>query len=162
MAVPAAGRQFVKHLADASTTTLEGGGSGVVASFSFTPDVSTRYYVEGVMLLRSSAAGTGPRVGIQWPTVGIVDEICHLYGSGLLNGPTVHHCEGVLDVVNRTCLLTAVSSTAFSYPVILRAEFETGPVITGDFQILLFSETGSSVTLKAGSFLAVYSGHVNQ
>jgi hypothetical protein len=163
LTTPSAGRQFIKLAGDFSNTTTEGGAGGDVTDFGFIPEPSTRYYVEGVFLVRSALTTVGPRPGIKWTAADILDEVAYLFGSPGDISSTVHHMEGALSATNQVLQLTSVVATAFSYPVMLRAWFETGPVVVGSFQIILFSETGgTSVTLKAGSFLAVYSGHVNQ
>lgn len=168
MAVPDPGRQFVQLGSDYSTVAVEGVGVGTVPGLAFTPAPNTRYYVEGVMIARvddtiTAASFVAPRVGLEWPSVGILDSVCLLTGSSLYIGPTTNHAEGELLTVNRTVTWGGVSSPGYSYPVLFRASFVTDVAVTGDFQVLLFSETGTkTVRLKAGSFLAIYSNFLNQ
>lgn len=166
---PDPGRYFVSLATDFSSGLTEAASGGEVTDFGFTPEPDTRYYIEGVLAVQITDPnpGTnsliGPRPGIQWPTGGVLDSACYWYGSGLYIGPTTHHCEGQLLTTNRTLQLTGISNVDYSYPVILRAWLETGPVVVGGFQIILFTENATEdAILKAGSFLAIYSGHDNQ
>lgn len=173
--IPATGVQWVVLEADHTSSDEQGVGSGIVPDFAFTPEPDTRYYVEGVCMLTATEPnpGTtndaGPRIAISWPAASVVDQVCILYGSGLYLGPCIEHCEGELLTTDRTLNFTGISSpSGYSYPAIIRAWFETGPVVSNDFQILLFTEDNSgapadgAAVIYAGSFLRIYSGHTNQ
>jgi hypothetical protein len=165
METPDLGRWFNVLETTHSTTVTEGSGDGSVPDFGFTPAPNTRYYVEGVCMLRSTSSlnGRAARIGLAWPTSGVTEQVLQLFGTGLYIGPCFNHCEGELLTVNRTLLFTGMSVTTYSYPAMFRAWFETGPVVVGDFQVLLHaSNVASSVSVRAGSFLAVYSGFTNQ
>ena len=170
------GRQFVVLSADFTTTgtnpgwSQHGGSTSDLAEqvtgFAFTPEASTRYYMEGVFICRSSTAlTTAGRPGLSMPT-GLDARSCYtLFGEGAINdnAATWFHWYNMLVETQRGGVIQYQHTNSDSYPVFLRGWFQTGASPVGDVQVVYGPETlGVSVTLKAGSFIAYYQGYTGQ
>lgn len=121
-----------------------------VTGLAFTPTASKRYLVEGVLLMRTATATTGPRPGIAWPT-GLDDGASYIFAPSS-NTASVQRWQGAKTTQNAAS--TGLPTTVDSYLADVRAYFITGASPSGAFQITLASETAAvNVTIKAGSFI---------
>jgi len=120
-----------------------------VTGMNFTPAASTRYEIEGRLLLRTATATVVPRPGVAWPT-GMTDGVVNfrradtaatqLFQSGNIAAAVLMQVGGL-------------PNTTQSWPAILAGMLIAGSSPSGTFRLQLASETsGTSVTIKAGSF----------
>lgn len=128
-----------------STTTYN-----AVTGLAFTPAANTDYEINGILLLRSAATTTGPRPGVTWPTN--VDDAALEISSPSSGTAMIYAYGNALAAVNAAS--TGILATTGSYPGLVTGVLRAGASVSGDFQITLASEVGSSqVTMKAGSFI---------
>jgi hypothetical protein len=133
-----------------SDFTISTTANNNVTGLAFTPAASKRYLVEGVLLMRTATATTGPRPGIAWPT-GIDDGASYIFAPSS-NTASVQRWQGAKTTQNAAS--TGLPTTVDSYLGEIRAYFITGASPSGNFQITLASETAAvNVTIRAGSFI---------
>lgn len=129
--------------------------SAIVASditgLAFTPLASKNYEFEAVLMLRTAATATVPRIGLAWPT-GLSDGVAQIrFGTGATTVP--NHASGNPLLA----LLTGVGSlgsTTGSWPGFVSGMIMAGATPTGSLSVQLASETsGILVTCRLGSFL---------
>lgn len=121
-----------------------------VTGINFTPIANTRYMFECMLMTRTATATVGPRPGISWPT-GMTDGVVNIQTTSsatavvMANGNT---SAAVLGPVG------GLPNNTQSYPAFLFGMVVAGASPSGNVQLQLASETnGTSVTIKAGSFL---------
>jgi len=133
--------------ADFDTTTT---GTGTSTGLAFTPAISSNYEFEAILILRTSATGTGARPGVAWPTL-LVDGVARAAIVGSTADTEIFKYGNMAAAFVADAL--ALSSSSQSYMGRVSGTIITGATTTGDLAIRLASETGNSVTAKAGSFL---------
>lgn len=130
-----------------STTTVVANVPGM----SFVPEANAQYEIQGMLMMRTDTATTGPRPGFGWPTgttdgVGRIDYASSSSGNtpGMGNPGSAVQSAG-----------TGATTTTGSWPALLWATFTTGPTPGSSFRLQLAAEleaTGT-VTMRAGSFI---------
>jgi hypothetical protein len=118
---------------------------------AFTPLANKSYEFFARLLLRTAVAGTGPRPGVAWPTAqdGVVDirmptnmATAEIIQFGNIAAPVLLPSSGLLNATQ-------------SWIALIVGVVVAGPTPSGTLRIQLASETaGTSVTIKAGSFLS--------
>jgi hypothetical protein len=121
-----------------------------VTGLAFTPVANTNYQFEGIFMLRTATATTGPRPGLAWPT-GMTDGVARFFtpSSATANLQTNGN-------VNATILVAVggLPNNTQSYMGTLDGIAQAGATPSGNIQVNLASETGgTNVTMKAGSFI---------
>jgi hypothetical protein len=146
---------YVKVTADFSVTAatfadiLQTAGG---AALGFTPAANTDYEVEGILSLQTATATIGPRHGLTWGTG-------YLYGSAELRRSTTATAEllafATIDTVAGTCQLATggVLTAAKSWNGKISAMFRSGTTPTAFKAQIASATAGTSVTVKAGSFI---------
>jgi len=137
-----------KLSSDFSTTS----GTPVdVTGLNFTPAANKIYAIEGTLLLRTSNASYGVRIGSVQPS-GLEDGVI-AYGVATAAGSTSLFNVGAI-ASEWVHLLTALADAVNSWPAWLKAVLVVGATPAGDFQIRVRSETnGIEVFVKKGSYL---------
>jgi hypothetical protein len=139
---------YVRLTADFSTTSTT---SVAVTGLGFAPAANKRYEFEGRLRLQSTAATTGAQPGINWPTAGVTA------GAGEARATISATTEALSFGPSGTALKaasTAVPTVNVTCPGYVAGEFECGASApTGLLQVTLASETGTSVSMKAGSWI---------
>lgn len=135
-------------LGDDFATT--GTANAVVAGLTFIPAASKRYLVQAYLLLRTATATVGPRPGFSWPS-GTTDGGAYLQAP---NSATAFAFRSWGAINTQNAASTGVPATTSSNLATGEAYFLTSAAPSGAFGVTLASETsGTSVTIKAGSFL---------
>lgn len=125
-------------------------GNTNVTGFAFRPAANGLYVVEGLFLMRTATATTGPRPGIAWPT-GCTDGAAQITAP---NSATAFASRIVGPLTTQNAASTGLPDTTSSWAGTLWATFKAGPSVAGDFQITLASETSAvAVTMKANSWI---------
>lgn len=122
-----------------------------VTGLTFTPVANKVYDFKARLMVRTTNAGTGPRVGIAWPTVadGTADirmptnmANAELILFGNVAAPMLIPSSGLLNATQ-------------SWQVEIEGILVAGPTPSGTLRIQLASESaGVSVSIRAGSFLS--------
>lgn len=122
------------------------------AALGFTPVANTTYEVEGLLQVQTATATVGPRPGLTWGTG-------YQFGAARITVPSSAAAEAVVHAPIGTIAGTAqtpvggLPTTAQSYLTTIMATFLSGTTPT-PFKVQLASETaGTTVTIKAGSFI---------
>lgn len=141
------GWTYVRLASDFATT---GTANVAVTGLAFTPAANRTYTVEGHLLLRSAAATTGARPGVQWPN-GMTDNAARVASP---NSATALAFGSSAGSATFNAKATGIANTTSSMLGTLEATFVTGASPTGAFQVTLASEVaGSGVTMRAGSWI---------
>jgi hypothetical protein len=107
-----------------------------VSVFSFAPSASTKYIVEGQLIVETSSSSNGPCPGISWPS-GLSS------GVAKLTAPKGATSEAVF-LGNSSASGRAVgtgASASTPYPASVNSTFTTGGSPSGNFVINISSET---------------------
>jgi hypothetical protein len=122
------------------------------AALGFTPAANTTYEVDGMLLIQTATTTVGPRPGVAWGTG-------YSYGGVEVRIPTSASTEAYTTGSMGTIAGTVQSpvgglpTAAAAYLASIYACFVSGTTPTA-FKVQLASETaGTSVTVKAGSFI---------
>lgn len=149
------GWTYIKVTAD-FTTTLATFSDVLVAAagaaLGFTPAPNTQYEVEGSLNVQTATATVGPRHGLTWGT-GYANGATELRRS--TTATTELLAFATVDTIAGTCQLATggVLTAAKSWLAKIEANFLSGTTPT-PFKVQLASSTaGTTVTVKAGSFL---------
>jgi hypothetical protein len=141
-------QDFTTTLATFSDVLIVAAG----AALGFTPAANTTYEVEGLLQVQTATATVGPRPGLTWGTG-------YQFGAVRITVPTALTTEAVqhntITTVAGTCQtpVGGLPTTAQSYLTTIMATFLSGTTPT-PFKVQLASETaGTTVTVKAGSFI---------
>jgi hypothetical protein len=139
---------ILKLAADFSTTSAT---AVDVTGLGFTPSANTSYMIEGILFLRTATATVNPRAGFAWPSAGMTDGVMSI--DEAQTATTQLMARGN----SGAALLMAVGglpNTTQSWPAFLYGAAVVGAGPSGTLRVQLASETaGTSVTIKAGSFL---------
>lgn len=138
---------YVKLASDFSTTSAT---AVDVTGMAFTPAANTSYEFKAVLLTRTATTTVGPRPGIAWPG-GMTDGVAHIRQESSATA-----FVSALGNINAAVLtpVGGVPTTTQSYPAIIEGLVIAGASPTSTLRVQLASETaGTSVTIKAGSFL---------
>ena len=128
-----------------STTTMAD-----VTGLAFTPDPDAQYIVEGLFMLQSAAATTGPQTGFVWPTN--VGNGVYYTQQASAAGSTVPRYGNTS--ANFTSGVADIADATGSWPQFINLTFLTTSTTTGDFKVTLRSEVAASnVTMKTGSYI---------
>lgn len=121
-----------------------------VTGLAFTPSANTKYEIEAILFMRTTLAAAGPRPGFSIPT-GMTDNMWTLRIPTSTTAETMRNEGGtVANVAASTGLPVADTS----YLAEGRAFFRTGATPSGDFKIILLSESaGTSVSVETGSLI---------
>lgn len=137
---------YAKLSQDFSTTSA----TAVDTGLAFTPSANTSYEFKAILFTRTATTTVGPRPGIAWPT-GLTDGVAHIRQESSATA-----FVSALGNINAALLapVGGVPTTTQSYPAIIDGVIIAGASPAGTLKIQLASETaGTSVTLKAGSFI---------
>lgn len=107
-----------------------------VSVFSFTPSASTKYIVEGQLIVETSSSSNGPCPGVSWPS-GLSSGVVRI------SAPTSGSSEA-LFLGNSSASGRAVGSGASAstpYPASVNATFTVGGSPSGTFVVNISSES---------------------
>jgi hypothetical protein len=139
---------YIKLGTDATTTSAT---AVSVSGLAFTPAASRNYEFKALLLLRTATATVGPRPGITWPT-GMTDGVVTARASNSATAEAQAHGNKNAAVVAAS---TGIANNTQSYPGRIDGYLIAGASPSGNLQVTIQSETGgTTVTVKAGSFLA--------
>jgi hypothetical protein len=134
---------------DFSTISVPAGAVDVTG-LAFTPSANTKYEFEAILMIRTAAVATNPRVGLAWAT-GMTDGVAWIYESQTATTQLM-----AFGNINDELLIAGGSlpNATQSWPVDVKGMVVAGAAPSGNVRIQLASETsGASVTMKAGSFI---------
>lgn len=138
------------YLKLSSDFTTSSGTAVNVPGMSFVPAANTNYIIEGQLLMRTSAAATGPRPGIAWPT-GLTNAVAEIAASSSATAQIMTFGNSSASVTSTN---GALANTTASWPSRLLATMIVAAGPSGNFSLLLATEIGgNNVTLKAGSWM---------
>ena len=101
-------------------------------------------------MLRTATATVNPRAGWAWPT-GMTDGVCWINQAQSATAQIM--AFGNINAA-LLCAVGGLPNTTQSWPAILGGIAVAGATPSGTLRVQLASETnGTSVTIKAGSFL---------
>lgn len=121
-----------------------------VPGLAFTPAINKTYLIFGYFLLRTATATTGARPGVSWPA-NLTDSTMRMEAANSLTVSALR-TWGARSTQNAAS--TGLATTADSHWGSLDGIMITSGTTSGNFQIILASETaGTNVTMKAGSIL---------
>ena len=143
------GTGTLPHYAKLSSTFSTTSTTAVNVGLSFTPEANKTYAVEGQFLMRTSATGNGSRSGVAWPT-GLTDGVVSILQNFSANQVDLAYGNINAAVANFN---GGLPTTTQSYVSDLKATVVAGASPSGNFEITLQSEGGSSVSMQAGSWL---------
>lgn len=139
---------YIKLGSDFTTTS----SSAVsVTGLLFAPAASRNYEFKARLLLRTATTTVGARPGISWPT-GMTDGVVSVVAPNSATAEAIGHGNVNASVSADS---TGLPSTTQSFPGWIDGYVIAGGSPSGNVQVTLTSETGgTTVTVKAGSFLA--------
>ena len=138
---------YVKLAADFPTTSAT---AVDVTGMAFTPLANTNYEFSGILLVRTAANTTNPRVGWAWPT-GMTDGVIAIHVGQSVGTHVVGHGN-----INAAALspVGGLPNSTQSWPVTIHGMAIAGAGPSGIMRLQFASETnGTNVTMKAGSFI---------
>lgn len=118
-----------------------------VTGLAFTPAASSRYEIHCNLGVTTTSATVGPQLGLAWPTSGGTS-----FGR-MVQATTATNMVNAMFGGTATAhtAVTGLPDTTTTWPAFVDAVIETGGSPSGSFQVTLASETGTSVSIKAGS-----------
>lgn len=137
---------YIRLSADFSTTSTT---AVDITGLAFTPAANTNYEFEATLLCRSTAITDGVQPGLAWPTGG-TDGVVTIRVPTSFNASREDHGNIAAALLSGA---SSFPSTTNSYGATVRGMFIAGATPSGTIKLQLASEAGSSVTVKAGSFL---------
>ena len=149
-AVPSGGSDpwtYVVLSGDFSTTS---GTAVAVTGMEFTPAANTKYEFEAMLMTRTATTTVGPRPGLGWPT-GMTDGVARIKQTSSATAELT--TNGNINAA-LLCAVGGLPTNTQSYPANIKGMVVAGASPSGTVKVNLASETaGTSVTIKAGSFL---------
>lgn len=122
------------------------------AALGFTPAANTFYEIEGLLLVQTATTTVGPRPGLTWGT-GLVNGAVRITVPSSASAEAVVHAPISNVAGTAQCPVGGLPTTAASYLSTIMGTFLSGTTPT-PIKVQLASETsGTTVTIKAGSFL---------
>lgn len=138
---------YVKLASDFVTSS----GTAVnVTGLEFTPAANKSYVFEAQLLTRTAATSTGVRPGIAWPAGTITDAVVEVRQSTSATAQVLAFGNGGAVVQAQG---TGLPNTTQSWPAKIAGTMITGASPSGNLRVIVASETGANVTIKAGSWL---------
>lgn len=138
---------YIELGADFSTTSAT---AVDITGLAFTPAANTAYEFEAVLLCRTSSGPEAPRPGLAWPTGG-TDGAARISIPGSVNGMAFTSGNIAASILSAA---TSIADGTNSNLAKVEGMFIAGATPSGTVKLQLASEAaGSSVTVKAGSFL---------
>lgn len=128
--------------------------TAVDVGLSFVPTANTHYVFDGMFEIRTTNAAVSPRVGLAWAT-GLAAGVATIRQTGTLTAEVVAN-----GAITGAILIAAgtVPLANTSYPAFITGFLLAGGSPGGALSVQLASSlAGTSVTLKAGSFLRYWS-----
>lgn len=125
-----------------------------VTGLSFAPTANKHYVFDGMFEIRTTNAAVSPRIGLAWAT-GLVAGVATIRQTGTLTAEVVAN-----GAITGAILIAAgtVPLANTSYPAFITGFLLAGGSPGGALSVQLASSlAGTSVTLKAGSFLRYWS-----
>lgn len=121
-----------------------------VTGLSFTPLANKTYEIEAILFCRTTLAANGPRPGFSIPT-GMTDNMWTLRIPTSTTAETMRNEGGTVANVAASSGLPVADT---SYLARGSAHFRTGATPSGDFKVILLSESaGTSVSVETGSLI---------
>jgi hypothetical protein len=139
---------LVAAAADVTNSTVT---ATLITGISFTPEASSTYEFEGIILVSSAATTTGPQIKLTGPA-----ETAFVSGvMRMISSSTTTEILQYITAWGTVFSCGAVPATNTTYPVYVKGIFRTtASVPTSDVQAWVQSEVASSqVTAAARSFL---------
>jgi len=103
--------------------------------FSFTPDASSLYEVEGQLWLTSASASKGPQPGVAWNS-GNTGGVAFIETT---ESTTTTKIANLTNGTDGAALATSFPDATNAYPAQVKASFKTGASPSGTFDITLQS-----------------------
>jgi hypothetical protein len=123
-----------------------------VTGLKFTPVANTIYAIRGQLLMRTATANIGVRPGIAWPT-SPEDGVLSMTIAGSAAG-TISSRHGNVSAAIQPAQ-TGLQTNTESYTCDFIATLVSGASVSGDFQVQIANESGTTVvTFKKGSWIS--------
>jgi hypothetical protein len=137
-----------------SDFTTTSGSAVTITGLSFTPQANKKYLISGKLLLRTSNASVGAKVGMNWPTAGVVDNGGSIRAANSTSSTSNSFFIGTTN--GQTNASATFSNTTQSHMAEIQdAYLIMGSSPSGNYSATMKSNGSVTMTCKAGSYIKV-------